>query len=140
MPWYAPWSDVIKKKVCRFVLQRYLGQFLEEKLSLDQLNVDFYNGTGTVYDVTLYCQVIICLTSLLCLLFLVSFFFKWCFEIGINPVYLSLNNNILWIDHMFSVFIYSTFFVELLIYNNFLSKMLEVSIWEHLETRLFVVW
>ncbi|XP_055537641.1 autophagy-related protein 2 homolog A [Wyeomyia smithii] len=56
MPWYAPWTNVIKKKVCRFLLQRYLGQFLEEKLSLDQLNVDFYNGTGTVYDVTLYCQ------------------------------------------------------------------------------------
>lgn len=57
MPWYAPWSNVIKKKVCRFLLQRYLGQFIEEKLSLDQLNVDFYNGTGTVYDVTLYSQV-----------------------------------------------------------------------------------
>lgn len=56
MPWYAPWSNVIKKKVCRFLLQRYLGQFLEERLSLDQLSVDFYNGTGTVYDVTLYCQ------------------------------------------------------------------------------------
>ncbi|EDS41200.1 conserved hypothetical protein [Culex quinquefasciatus] len=56
MPWYAPWSNVIKKKVCRFLLQRYLGQFLEERLSLDQLTVDFYNGTGTVYDVTLYCQ------------------------------------------------------------------------------------
>ncbi|KXJ74582.1 hypothetical protein RP20_CCG013335 [Aedes albopictus] len=56
MPWYAPWSNVIKKKVCRFLLQRYLGQFIEEKLSLDQLNVDFYNGTGTVYDVTLYSQ------------------------------------------------------------------------------------
>lgn len=57
MPWYAPWSNVIKKKVCRFLLQRYLGQFIEEKLSLDQLKVDFYNGTGTVSDVTLYCQV-----------------------------------------------------------------------------------
>lgn len=56
MPWYVPWSGVIKKKVCRFLLQRYLGQFLEEKLTLDQLNVDIRNGTGTVSDVTLYCQ------------------------------------------------------------------------------------
>ncbi|XP_055588438.1 autophagy-related protein 2 homolog A [Uranotaenia lowii] len=56
MPWFVPWSNVIKKKVCRFLLQRYLGQFLEEKLSLDQLNVDFYNGTGTVYDVSLDCR------------------------------------------------------------------------------------
>uniref|UniRef100_A0A1Q3FUU4 Autophagy-related protein 2 n=2 Tax=Culex tarsalis TaxID=7177 RepID=A0A1Q3FUU4_CULTA len=56
MPWYAPWTNAITKKVCRFLLQRYLGQFLEERLSLDQLTVDFRNGTGTVYDVTLYCQ------------------------------------------------------------------------------------
>ncbi|GAB0095176.1 Autophagy-related protein 2 [Sergentomyia squamirostris] len=56
MPWYALWSDVIKKKVCRYLLQRYLGQFLQEKLSLEQLNVDLYNGTGTVYDVTLYSE------------------------------------------------------------------------------------
>lgn len=61
MPWYKPWSDIIKKKVCRFVLQRYLGQFLEEKLSLEQLNVDFYNGRGTVFNLKLYCNV-----SILC--------------------------------------------------------------------------
>uniref|UniRef100_A0A1B0CUM4 Autophagy-related protein 2 n=1 Tax=Lutzomyia longipalpis TaxID=7200 RepID=A0A1B0CUM4_LUTLO len=57
MPWYALWSDVIKKKVCRYLLQRYLGQFLQEKLSLEQLNVDLYNGKGTVYDVALYSEV-----------------------------------------------------------------------------------
>uniref|UniRef100_A0A6B2EBD1 Autophagy-related protein 2 n=1 Tax=Phlebotomus kandelakii TaxID=1109342 RepID=A0A6B2EBD1_9DIPT len=56
MPWYALWSDVIKKKVCRYLLQRYLGQFLQEKLSLEQLNVDLYNGKGTVYDVALYSE------------------------------------------------------------------------------------
>lgn len=55
--WFIPWSDVIKKKVCRYLLQRYLGQFLDEKLSLEQLNVDLYNGTGTVSNIALYSKV-----------------------------------------------------------------------------------
>lgn len=64
MPWFSPWSDfsdLIKKKVCRYLLQRYLGNFMEEKLTLEQLNIDISNGTGTVNDVNLYCEVRICL-------------------------------------------------------------------------------
>lgn len=60
MPWFEfklPWSDTIKKKVCRYLLQRYLGRFLEEKLQLEQLNVDFYNGKGNVENVSLSCEV-----------------------------------------------------------------------------------
>lgn len=53
MPWYFPWPDYIKKKACRYLLQRYVGNFLEEKLTLDQLSVDIYSGTGTVKDVKL---------------------------------------------------------------------------------------
>ncbi|XP_071501504.1 autophagy-related protein 2 homolog B-like [Diadema antillarum] len=53
MPWYFPWPDYIKKKACRYLLQRYVGNFLEEKLTLDQLTVDIYSGTGTVKDVKL---------------------------------------------------------------------------------------
>ena len=53
MPWYFPWSDSIKKRACRYLLQHYLGQFLKEKLTLDQLSVDLYNGTGTIHDVLL---------------------------------------------------------------------------------------
>ncbi|XP_069689778.1 autophagy-related protein 2 homolog B isoform X2 [Periplaneta americana] len=58
MPWYLglPWSESIKKRACRYLLQRYLGQFLEEKLTLDQLTVDLYNGTGTVTEVRLDVQ------------------------------------------------------------------------------------
>lgn len=57
MPWLIPsWSE-LKKKVLRYLLNRYLGQFLEEKLTLDQLSVDFFKGTGTVKDVTLQSQV-----------------------------------------------------------------------------------
>lgn len=58
MPWYhniVPES--IKKNVCAYLLQRYLGQFFEEKLNRDQLNIDFYNGTGTVEKISLDVQV-----------------------------------------------------------------------------------
>lgn len=57
MPWYAPWSDHIAKRVCKYLLQRYLGQFLEEKLTLDQLTVDLYKGLGTICNVALDVQV-----------------------------------------------------------------------------------
>ena len=53
MPWYFPWSESIKKRACRYLLQHYLGDFLKEKLDLDQLTVDLYNGKGTVTDVPL---------------------------------------------------------------------------------------
>jgi len=53
MPWFTPWSDHIGKRVCKYLLQRYLGQFLLEKLTLDQLNVDLYKGIGTITDVAL---------------------------------------------------------------------------------------
>ncbi|CAG10607.1 unnamed protein product, partial [Tetraodon nigroviridis] len=35
-----PFSESIKKRACRYLLHRYLGNFLEEKLSLDQLSLD----------------------------------------------------------------------------------------------------
>lgn len=53
---WVPWSENIKKRACRYLLQRYLGNFLLEKLTLDQLSVDLYNGTGTVSDVSLDCE------------------------------------------------------------------------------------
>ncbi|CAH2094707.1 unnamed protein product [Euphydryas editha] len=56
MVWYLPWSESIKKRACRYLLQRYLGNFLNEKLTLEQLSVDLYNGTGTVSDVRLDCE------------------------------------------------------------------------------------
>ncbi|XP_037027616.1 autophagy-related protein 2 homolog B [Bradysia coprophila] len=56
LPWLLPTWTELKKKVLRYLLNRYLGQFLEEKLTLDQLNVDFFKGTGTVEDVTLQSQ------------------------------------------------------------------------------------
>uniref|UniRef100_A0A1E1XRA0 Autophagy-related protein 2 n=1 Tax=Amblyomma sculptum TaxID=1581419 RepID=A0A1E1XRA0_AMBSC len=52
MPWFT-FSDGIKKRTCRYLLQHYGGQFLLEKLSLDQLSVDLYNGKGRITDVSL---------------------------------------------------------------------------------------
>ncbi|KAM3919804.1 autophagy-related protein 2 homolog B isoform 1-T3 [Leptodactylus fuscus] len=51
MPW--PFSESIKKRACRYLLQRYLGHFLQEKLSLEQLTLDLYQGTGTLSQVPL---------------------------------------------------------------------------------------
>ncbi|EFN86545.1 Autophagy-related protein 2-like protein A [Harpegnathos saltator] len=58
MSWMSgfTWSESIKKRASRYLLQRYLGQFLEEKLTLDQLNIDLYNGRGRVTNVSLDVQ------------------------------------------------------------------------------------
>lgn len=53
MPWNFLWSDFVKKRACRYLLNHYLGQFLQEKLTLDQLSVDLYNGTGVIKDLSL---------------------------------------------------------------------------------------
>lgn len=39
------------------MINRYLGQFFEEKLSADQICIDLYNGKGCVYNVALCCEV-----------------------------------------------------------------------------------
>lgn len=57
MPWFFPWSESIKKRACRYLLQYYLGRFLERKLELDQLSVDLYKGTGSVKNVELDVEV-----------------------------------------------------------------------------------
>ncbi|CAH2325246.1 autophagy-related 2 homolog A [Pelobates cultripes] len=51
--WLFPWSSSIKKRACRYLLQRYLGHYLEERLSLDQLSLDLYNGSGRLTDIHL---------------------------------------------------------------------------------------
>ncbi|KAM9294636.1 LOW QUALITY PROTEIN: autophagy-related protein 2 homolog B [Gastrophryne carolinensis] len=48
-----PFSESIKKRACRYLLQRYLGHFLQEKLSLEQLSLDLYQGTGSLSQVPL---------------------------------------------------------------------------------------
>jgi hypothetical protein len=58
MPWFnLNFTDFIKKRVCKFLLNRYLGQFFAEKLSVDQICLDLYNGKGSVFNVALSCEV-----------------------------------------------------------------------------------
>ena len=52
MSWF-PWSESIKKRVCRYLLHHYLGHFLQQNLHYDQLSVDLYNGAGCVENVQL---------------------------------------------------------------------------------------
>lgn len=51
--WLFPWSGSIKKRACRYLLQHYLGHFLQERLSLDQLGLDLYNGSGVIKHINL---------------------------------------------------------------------------------------
>lgn len=51
--WLFPWSGSIKKRACRYLLQHYLGHFLQERLSLDQLSLDLYNGSGDITNINL---------------------------------------------------------------------------------------
>ena len=57
MPWFFTIPEFIKKRACRYLLQHYLGQFLEEKISLDDLTVDLYNGTGSISNVPINVEV-----------------------------------------------------------------------------------
>ncbi|XP_034655365.1 autophagy-related protein 2 homolog A isoform X1 [Drosophila subobscura] len=52
MSWFNPW-DGLKTKMCRYLLQRYLGQFFENNLNLEQLKVDLYNGRAVVENISL---------------------------------------------------------------------------------------
>uniref|UniRef100_A0A8D0HW69 Autophagy related 2A n=1 Tax=Sphenodon punctatus TaxID=8508 RepID=A0A8D0HW69_SPHPU len=51
--WFFPWSSSIKKRACRYLLQHYLGHYLEERLSLEQLSLDLYQGAGALTDIHL---------------------------------------------------------------------------------------
>ena len=46
-------TESIKKRACRYLLQHYLGHLLKEKLTLNQLSVDLGNGTGVIQDLLL---------------------------------------------------------------------------------------
>ena len=49
-----PWlTEAVKKRALRYLLQRYMGHFLAEKLSLEQLSIDLYDGKGCIRDLTL---------------------------------------------------------------------------------------
>jgi hypothetical protein len=56
MAWHRLWPEFVKKRLCRYLLQHYLGHFFKEKISLEQLSIDIYNGTGCVKNLNLDCE------------------------------------------------------------------------------------
>lgn len=58
MPWLFTIPEFVKKRACRYLLQHYLGQYLVEKIQLEDLTVDLYNGTGTITNVPLKVEAI----------------------------------------------------------------------------------
>lgn len=57
MSWFVPWTEMLKNGSVRYILQRYLGQYFEEKLSVEQLTVDLFKGIGSISNVVLDVQV-----------------------------------------------------------------------------------
>ncbi|XP_023559729.1 autophagy-related protein 2 homolog A isoform X3 [Octodon degus] len=51
--WLSSWSNSVKERVCRYLLQHYLGRFLQEDLSVDQLSLDLYKGNVALRDIHL---------------------------------------------------------------------------------------
>jgi len=48
MNWQRMCPEFLKKRLFRYLLQHFLGSFFKEKLSLEQLTIDIYNGTARV--------------------------------------------------------------------------------------------
>ncbi|KAM6161060.1 autophagy-related protein 2 homolog A isoform 2-T2 [Erethizon dorsatum] len=51
--WLSSWSNSVKERMCRYLLQHYLGHFFQENLSLDQLSLDLYKGSVALRDIHL---------------------------------------------------------------------------------------
>ncbi|NXI48527.1 ATG2A protein, partial [Galbula dea] len=51
--WAPAWTEALKARAARYVLERSLGPFLEERLRLEQLSLDLRGGTGTLRDLRL---------------------------------------------------------------------------------------
>lgn len=50
------WSEVLNNKLGRYLLQRYLGQFLDSQIRMEQLHFSIYEGLGVITDITLNCE------------------------------------------------------------------------------------
>jgi hypothetical protein len=57
MPSWFPFPDAIKKRACGYLIQRYLGQYLEQKLGLEQLEINLLAGKGSISDILLNVEV-----------------------------------------------------------------------------------
>ncbi|XP_075401574.1 autophagy-related protein 2 homolog A isoform X2 [Tenrec ecaudatus] len=51
--WLTPWSNCVKERICRYLLQYYLGPYFQERLSVEQLSLDLYKGSLALRDIHL---------------------------------------------------------------------------------------
>ncbi|XP_067941344.1 autophagy-related protein 2 homolog A-like isoform X2 [Watersipora subatra] len=59
MAWYYnSFADGIKKRLCRYALQSLLGEYLLDDVSIDQLTLDIYNGTGIIHSLNFNVQAV----------------------------------------------------------------------------------
>lgn len=55
--WLNDFNKALNKRLCRFLINRYLGALLKIKVTLEQLTVDLYNGQGHISDVVIDSEV-----------------------------------------------------------------------------------
>jgi hypothetical protein len=56
MQWQFPWPESVKQRLCRYLLQHYLGHYFEEKISLKQINIEILNGKIVLKNINLDCD------------------------------------------------------------------------------------
>ena len=65
--WYTSFSDAFKKRAGRYLINKYLGTFLDETVSLDQLTVDGDISLSNVaLNIRLIAEAIIIFLEILC--------------------------------------------------------------------------
>ena len=65
--WYTSFSDAFKKRAGRYLINKYLGTFLDETVSLDQLTVDGDISLSNVaLNIRLIAEAIIIFPEILC--------------------------------------------------------------------------
>lgn len=62
MPWYYDWSSLafpqsLQKRLFAFLLQKGIGQFLENDLDIDRLNLQLGNGVAEIHNVAIKVEV-----------------------------------------------------------------------------------
>ena len=50
MAWINSLADGFKSRLCKYILQSFLGEYLLDEVSFNQLSVDLYHGTGTLQN------------------------------------------------------------------------------------------
>lgn len=52
-------TDALQKRLCRFLIHRYLSDFLKSSINLEQLSATLYGGIASVSDVDMDVQVLV---------------------------------------------------------------------------------